>query len=88
VSDDEPTFERDAPAPSDLPPQLVELEQRRHLRRILRGFVAVVVLLPLAGLGGTWAYLLLPTIAAAVFATREAVLLRQSVRRYGVVREP
>ena len=82
-----PASERDEPAGTDLPPRLVELEQRRHLRRILRAFVAVVVLLPFAGLGGVWAYLLLPLLACATFAIREAMLLRRSVRRYGAVRE-
>jgi hypothetical protein len=87
MTDDSP-LERDEPAGTDLPPQLVALEQRRHLRRILRGFVALIVLLPFAGLGGAWAYLILPALAAAFFASREAMLLRRSVRRYGAVREP
>lgn len=87
TDDPKKRFERDQPAGTDLPPQLVELEQRRHLRRIMYGFLVLVILMPLAGLGGAWSLLILPALAAAGFATREAVLLRRSVRRYGVVRE-
>lgn len=61
--------------------------QRAHLRRILVAFVLVVVLLPLAGLGGTLTWLLLlPMLAAAALGLREAILLRRSVQRYGNLR--
>lgn len=55
-------------------------EQRRHLRRILVAFVLVVVLLPLTFFGGAFWLLLLPLLAVAGFAAREAVLLRRTVR--------
>ncbi|MCB0880450.1 MAG: hypothetical protein KDC46_15885 [Thermoleophilia bacterium] len=77
----------DSAEAGDLPPQLVALDQQRHLRRILRAFFAVIVLLPIAGIGGAWAIALVPALMIAVFAVREAVQLRRSVRRYGAVRE-
>lgn len=57
--------------------------QRRHLRRILAAFVVVVVLLPLAGLGGALGWLLVPILLVAALALREGIRLRRSVRRYG-----
>lgn len=65
------------------PHPLVVLDQRRHLSRILRAFVVVVVLLPLAGLGGGWSWLLLPLVVVAALALREAIRLRRSVRTHG-----
>lgn len=65
------------------PHPLVALEQRRHLSRILRAFLVMVVLLPLAGLGGAWSWLLLPLVVVAALALREAVRLRRSVRTHG-----
>jgi hypothetical protein len=55
-------------------------EQRRHLRRILVAFIAVVVLLPVVGLGGAFAWLLLPLVVIAAFALREGIRLRRSAR--------
>lgn len=83
------TVDRDTPDGEDeqaaqAPPHpLVALEQRQHLSRILRAFLVVVVLLPFAGLGGAWAWLLLPLVVVAALAFREAVRLRRSVRRHG-----
>jgi hypothetical protein len=57
--------------------------QRRHLRRIMWCFLIVVIALPIAGLGGTWTYLLLPLVAVSALALREGMALRQSVRRHG-----
>jgi uncharacterized membrane protein YdbT with pleckstrin-like domain len=54
--------------------------QRRHLRRILWAFLIVVVLLPAVGLGGAWSWLLVPLLLVAVFAAREAYLLRRTLR--------
>lgn len=62
--------------------------QSAHLRRIMLAFFAVVVLLPLAGLGGALGWLLVPLLLVASFAVREAVRLRRSVRRHGAVRVP
>lgn len=82
---DEETPDRDGdeaearPAPHPL----VALDQRRHLSRILAAFVVVVVLLPFAGLGGGWSWLLLPLVVVAAFALREAIRLRRSVRTHG-----
>jgi hypothetical protein len=55
-------------------------EQRAHLRRILVAFVVIVVLLPLANLGGAWALVLVPLLLVAAFALREGVRLRRSLR--------
>lgn len=61
--------------------------QRGHLRRILLAFLVVVVLLPVVGLGGTLAWLLLlPMLGVAAFGLREAIRLRRSVLRYGNLR--
>ena len=51
------------------------------------GVLTIGVLLPIAGIGGAWAIALVPALMIAVFAVREAVQLRRSVRRYGAVRE-
>lgn len=56
-------------------------EQRRHLRRILACFLFVVVLLPIAGLGGRLWWLLVPMLVAAVLGLREAIRLRRTVTR-------
>ncbi len=64
----------------------VAAEQRRHLRRIMVGFVLVVLLLPFAGLGGAWSWLLLPILALSGLALREAIRLRRSVARHGAAR--
>lgn len=61
----------------------VAAEQRGHLRRILASFIAVVLLLPLAGIGGSWAWLLIPILLVAAHALREALRLRRSVRDHG-----
>jgi len=53
--------------------------QRRHLRRILIVFAIEVVLLPIAGLGGAWAWLLIPMLLAAAIGLREALQLRRSI---------
>lgn len=71
--------------PPEPPAEVVE-QQRRHLRRIMFGFVAVVLLLPIAGLGGALSWLLLPVVAIAAFALREAIRLRRSVTRHGAAR--
>ncbi|MCW2922428.1 MAG: hypothetical protein JWL76_2302 [Thermoleophilia bacterium] len=68
------------------PPAEVAAQQRAHLRRIMIGFVVVVVLLPFAGLGGAWSWLLLPVLVFAGFALREAIRLRRSVSRHGAAR--
>lgn len=65
----------------------VAIQQARHLRRIMLAFVVVVVLLPLAGIGGALGWLLVPLLLVAAFAVREAVRLRRSVRLHGAVRE-
>jgi hypothetical protein len=70
----------DAPAPE------VAAQQRAHLRRILVCFVAIVVLLPFAGIGGAWGWLLLPVLVLAGRALREAIRLRQSESRHGAAR--
>lgn len=75
--------------PLELPPEPsaeVAEQQRRHLRRIMSGFVIVVLLLPIAGFGGAWSWLLLPIVAVAALALREAVRLRRSVSRHGAAR--
>ncbi len=75
--------------PVALPPEPspeVAAQQRAHLRRIMVGFVAVIVLLPLAGLGGGWSWLLLPVLAFAGLALRQAIRLRASVSRHGAAR--
>ncbi len=85
--DDEPGL--DDVNPIELPPEPsaeVAEEQRRHLRRIMAGFVIVVLLLPFAGIGGAWSWLLLPVIAVAALALREAIRLRRSVSRHGAAR--
>lgn len=69
--------------PSPVPTPGVVAQQRAHLRRIMFGFVAVVLLLPFAGLGGYWSWLLLPVVVVAALALREAIRLRRSVNRYG-----
>lgn len=63
-------------------------EQRRHLRRILIGFFSIVVLLPLAGLGGAWSWLLLVLLVIAALSLREAIALRRSVLRAAAPPEP
>lgn len=68
------------------PPAEVVDQQRRHLRRIMFGFVAVVLLLPIAGLGGALSWLLLPVVVIAALALREAIRLRRSVTRHGAAR--
>ena len=68
------------------PPADVAAQQRRHLHRIMVGFVLVVLLLPFAGLGGDWSVLLLPVLVIAALALREAVRLRRSVTRHGAAR--
>lgn len=60
--------------------------QRRHLRRIMVGFVVVVLLLPIASIGGALAWLFLPLLAAASLSLREAIQLRRSVRQHGAAR--
>ena len=75
--------------PLELPPEPsaeVAEQQRRHLRRIMLGFVTVVLLLPIAGLGGSWSWVLLPVIAVSALALREAIRLRRSVNRHGAAR--
>lgn len=62
-------------------PRPVSAQQRRHLRRILLCFLAVVVLLPLSGLGGRWAWLVIPMLAIAGLGLREAVRLRRTITR-------
>jgi hypothetical protein len=62
-------------------PRLVSLEQRRHLRRILLCFLAVVILLPLSALGDAWAWLFVPMLVLAAVGLREAVRLRRTVTR-------
>jgi len=64
---------------------IVAAAQRQHLRRILAAFAVVVVLLPIAGFGGALGWLILPMLAAAAFALREAIGLRRSVNRSGRV---
>lgn len=63
-------------------------EQGAHLRRILVGFAIVVVLLPLAGLGNAFGWLLLPLLAVGAWTFREGMRLRRSVRRHGAMRRP
>lgn len=80
---------RDDVNPVDLPPApsaQVAAEQRAHLRRILAVFVLVVVVLPFAGLGGAWGWLLVPVLVLAGLALREAIQLRRSVSRHGAAR--
>lgn len=69
------------PEPPAMHPRPVTDEQRRHLRRILLCFLLVVVLLPLSGLGGALAWLLVPMLAVAAIGLREAVRLRRTVTR-------
>jgi hypothetical protein len=59
----------------------MSVEQRRHLRRILACFVAVVVLLPISGLGGAAAWLLVPMLVIAALGLREAIRLRRTITR-------
>lgn len=74
----------------DVPPVEVDPDvaaaQDAHLRRILGAFFAVIVLLPLSLLGGGFSVLLLPLLAIAAYAFREAVQLRRSVRTHGARR--
>lgn len=75
----------------DLPPTDPEraallATQRGHLRRILQCFVAVIVLLPLVGLGGAWSLLLVPLLALGWVGMLEALRLRRSVRLHGDAR--
>lgn len=72
--------------PDPVPGSEVAAVQARHLRRILLSFLVVVMLLPVAGLGGPFAWLLLPLLLVAALGLREAVRLRRSVRRDGVQR--
>lgn len=65
---------------------IVAAQQNAHLRRILGAFFVVIVLLPLSLLGGAFSVLLLPLLAAAALALREAVQLRRSVRTHGARR--
>ena len=62
-------------------PRPVSAEQRGHLRRILLCFLAVVILLPLSGLGDAWAWLFIPMLLVAAIGLREAVRLRRTVTR-------
>lgn len=81
----------EASSPEELPDELIGLEaslahaaQRVHLRRILISFGIVVVLMPLVGMGGALAWLLLvPMLVVAALGLREAIRLRRSVIRYG-----
>ncbi len=68
------------------PPAEIALEQRALLRQILVAFVVVVLLLPLAGLGGALSWLLVPILVVAAFALRSAIRLRRSVRTHGAAR--
>lgn len=86
---EDPADELDDINPLVLPPEpdeAVVAMQRRHLSRILIAFVVVVLLLPFAGLGGALGWLLVPVVAVAGFALREAIRLRRSVRRHGAAR--
>jgi fatty acid desaturase len=62
-------------------PRPVSAEQRRHLRRILACFVAVVIMLPLSGLQGPWSWLFVPMVLLAAFGLREAIRLRRTITR-------
>ena len=84
--DDVPDDPFSGPAVPDAPSTEVAAQQRRHLHRIMLGFVVVVVLLPIASVGGGLAVLFLPLLAAASLALREAIQLRASVRRHGAAR--
>ena len=64
----------------------IAVEQRLRLRRILIAFVAIGVLLPIAGIGDAFAWLLVPMLVLAAWALREGILLRRSVNRHGVQR--
>jgi hypothetical protein len=68
------------------PPPAIAQAQHAHLRRILWSFVALVVLLPVTMLGGAMTWLLLPLVAVAGLALREAIRLRRSVRLHGAAR--
>ncbi|MEO6867414.1 MAG: hypothetical protein ABI200_05285 [Gaiellales bacterium] len=69
------------------PLEAAEIAQQQsvHLRRILVRFLFVVVLLPFVGLGGMWSFALVPLLLVAALALREALALRQSVLRYGML---
>ncbi len=74
------------PQPQPQPDVESAAQQRRHLRRILIAFFVVVVLLPIAGLGGALYWLLVPLVLVAAFALREGLRLRRLVRRDGAAR--
>jgi hypothetical protein len=67
------------------PPPHVAAAQQAHLRRILWAFFVLVLLLPLTMFDGL-AWLLLPLVAVAGLALREAIRLRRSVRLHGAAR--
>ncbi|MCW2925332.1 MAG: hypothetical protein JWM98_2736 [Thermoleophilia bacterium] len=50
------------------------------MRRVLAAFAVVVVLLPVAALGGAWTLVLVPLVLSSAVALREALRLRRSAR--------
>lgn len=85
-SESRPEPADDMPADPFVEDELVEAQQREHLRRILIAFLVVVVLLPFTALGDLWTLLLVPMLLAAWRGLRHALLLRRSVRLYGAPR--
>ena len=71
--------------PTSEPPEEVVLEQRAHLRRILIAFVVIILVMPVAAIGG-FGWLILPLLLVAAHACREAVRLRRLVRTFGAPR--